>query len=50
MQISLGAIRLKPAVQTYLFLFENGDIISEMAYLGFWETAHLPLPLAIILP
>ena len=23
---------------------------SEMAYLGFWETAHLPLPLAIILP
>ena len=29
MQISLGAIRLKPAVQTYLFLFENGDIISD---------------------
>ena len=29
MQISLGAIRLKPAVQTYLFLFEKGDIISD---------------------
>ena len=41
MQISLGAIHLKPAVQTYLFLFENGDIISDQKAISEFQKISL---------